>query len=88
MLAIADFLFDDENEEKMASHGLTPRRVLQVLDSVHIVVPNRRGRRAQFLIVGRDSNGTCISVPIEPTHDRRVWRPVTAWLSKRTERRE
>jgi hypothetical protein len=85
---VADFLFDDENEDKMAAHGLTPRRVLQVLDNVHIVVPNRRGRRAPSLIVGRDSGGACISVPIERTRDPLIWRPVTAWPSKDSERQQ
>jgi hypothetical protein len=85
---IADFLFDDENEDKMAVHGLNPRRVLQVLENVHIIVPNRRGRRAPFLIVGRDNGGACISIPIEPTHDPLMWRPVTAWLSKNSEQRQ
>jgi hypothetical protein len=85
---VADFLFDDENEDKMAAHGLTPRRVLQVLDSVHIVVPNRRERRAPFLIVGKDSSGACISIPIEPTLDPMVWRPVTAWPAKKGERQQ
>jgi len=85
---VADFLLDDENEDKMAAHGLTPRRVLQVLDNTHIVVPNRRRRRASFLIVGRDNGGACISVPIERTRDPLIWRPVTAWPSKDSERRQ
>jgi len=85
---VADFLFDDENENKMAAHALTPLRVLQVLDNAHIIVPNRRRRRASFLVIGRDKGGACISVPIERTRDPLIWRPVTAWLSKDNERRQ
>jgi hypothetical protein len=85
---VAYFLFDDENEGKIAAHRLTSWRVLQVLQNKHIVVPNRRRRRASFLIVGRDNGGACISVPIERTRDPLVWRPVTAWLSKDSERRQ
>jgi len=88
MSDVIDFLFDDENEDEMAAHGLTPRRVLQVLDNFHIVVPNRRERRAPLLIVGRDSGGACISIPIEPTRDPLIWRPVTAWPSKDSERQQ
>jgi hypothetical protein len=84
---VADFLFDHENEEEMAVHGLTPRTVIQVLENKHIVVPNRRRRRAQYLIVGRDNGGASITVPIQPTGDPLVWRPVTAWPSKDHERR-
>jgi hypothetical protein len=83
---VADFLFDDEKEDKIAAHRLTQRRVLQVLENSHIVVPNRRGRRAPFLIVGKDSSGACITIPIEPTRDPLVWRPVTAWPAKQSER--
>jgi hypothetical protein len=87
MTDVAGFLFDDENEEEMAAHRLTPRRVIQMLENAHTVVPNRRGRRGHYLIVGRDNGGACITVPIEPTRDALVWRPVTAWLSKDYERR-
>ena len=66
---VADFLFDHENEEEMAVHGLTPRRVIQVLENNHIVVPNRRRRRARYLIVGRDNGGASITVPIQATGD-------------------
>jgi hypothetical protein len=88
MPRVTGFLFDDENETKMAAHGLTPRRVLQVLGNAYIIVPNRRRRRASFLIVGRDNGGACISIPIEPNRDSLIWRPVTAWLSKDYERRQ
>lgn len=83
---IADFLFDDENEEEMAQHGLIARRVLQILDGEYMIVPNRRARRALYLLIGRDHGGAFITVPVEPTHDPVVWRPVTAWPSKRHER--
>ena len=83
---VADFLFDDENEDKLAAHGLTQERVLQVLENRHIVVKNRRRRCGVFLIVGPDNGGAYITVPVEPTHDRLLWRPVTAWPSKDHER--
>ena len=35
---ITSFLIDAENEDKFAAHGLTARRVTQVLDNDHIVV--------------------------------------------------
>jgi hypothetical protein len=34
------------------------------------------------LIIGRDRQDQCIAIPIEPTHDRTIWRPVTAWFCK------
>ncbi len=79
---IHGFAFDDANEAEMARHGLTPRRVLQVLEDEIVILPNRKGRTALYLLIGRDRGGACITVPIEPTHDHATWRPVTAWYSK------
>ena len=79
---IADFAFDDDNDDKIASHGLTIRRVVQVLDNPHVLVPNRKARRGAFLVIGRDNGGAAISIPVEATHDPAVWRPITAWPSK------
>jgi len=82
---IDDFLFDEENEEEITSHGLSIIRVLQILENVSITMPNRKQRRGQYLIVGRDNGGTCISAPIEPTFKKGLWRPITAWPSKKSE---
>ena len=66
----------------MAIHGLTPERILEVLDRPFLMVGNRKGRRASHLIVGRDRTGACISIPVEATAERGIWRPVTAWSCK------
>lgn len=79
---ILDFLFDDENIEEMARHGVTPRQALQVLDNGPRMGRNRRDRRATHLVIGVDDGGACIAIPVEPTHDRTLWRPVTAWFCK------
>lgn len=85
-LAILDFLFDDDNEDEMARHGITPEMALQVLENPMVVLPNRKGRRASYLIIGRDRGGACLAVPVEPTHEPNLWRPVTAWRCKERER--
>lgn len=79
---ILGFVIDDENERKFRSHGLLAHQVDQVLNNRHLVVPNRRNRRAQYLVIGRDNGGTCISIPVEATNDPELWRPITAWRSK------
>ena len=83
---VEDFLIDDENEEKFAAHGLVAHQVIQVLDNDHLIVRNRKNRRASHLVLGRDHGGGCIAVPVEPTHNPSVWRPVTAWPCKPSER--
>jgi hypothetical protein len=75
-------LVDDDNEEKFWQHGITADQVLQILDGVYRIKRNRKERRASHLLVGRDRQGHCLAVPIEPTHERGVWRPVTAWYCK------
>jgi hypothetical protein len=84
-VTIYDFAIDDDNIEKFAAHGLSARRVLQVLDNDFEIVSNRKGRAAPLLVIGRDNGGACIAVPVVPTYDRTVWRPVTAWLCKGSE---
>lgn len=78
-------VFDEVNEDEMANHGIAPEQVLQVLDGPYKVKKNRRARRATHLIVGRDRQGQCIAIPIEPTYERTIWRPITAWFCKRHE---
>ncbi len=53
---IVEFLFDGENEEKVAAHGLSIRQVAEVLDNEHRIVPNRKGWRGLYLVIGRDNS--------------------------------
>lgn len=41
--AVEAFLFDDDNEEKLAAHGLSARQVFQVLENESIILVNRKG---------------------------------------------
>jgi uncharacterized DUF497 family protein len=83
---VEDLSFDEVNLDKFAEHGVSARQVRQLLDDPFLVLPNRRNRRAPYLLLGRDHGGACLAVPIEPTGDPEVWRPVTAWLCKESER--
>ena len=82
---VADFVFDDEKVDKMWEHGIRQEQVRQVLDNRPAIVINRKGRRVLYMIIGRDNGGACITVPIEPTADVLVWRPITAWPCKESE---
>lgn len=86
MPTIWDFLIDDHNSDKFAAHSISPRQVLQVLANPHILVPNRRGRAARYLMVGEDDGGACLAVPVAPTHEPELWRPITAWYCKDREK--
>lgn len=76
---------DYDNEEKFAAHGVTARQVTEVLENTHVVLRNRKRRRGLYLVVGKDNSGGCIATPVEPTHERTLWRPITAWPCKRQE---
>ncbi len=82
---IEGFVFDDENETKINAHGLSPTQVQQMLAHKHKVVPNRKERRALFLLIGTDDGGACIATPIEPAREVGFWRPITARPSKKHE---
>lgn len=84
-MLIDAFMIDEDNEAKFWQHGLAADDILQVIDGPHIIERNRKERRASHLVIGRDRAGVCIAVPVESTHDRRVWRPVTAWRCKESE---
>jgi uncharacterized DUF497 family protein len=83
---IEEFLIDDLNETKISLHGLSVRQIIQVLENKHVIIPNRKHRRGLYLVVGRDNGGNCIAIPIERTYDSKLWRPITAWFCKDSER--
>ncbi|HZS00395.1 MAG TPA: hypothetical protein VFE37_16895 [Chloroflexota bacterium] len=84
-VTVEAFVWDDRNLDEIARHGLRFWEVDEVLLGPYRVDPNRPGRRASHLLIGRTENGECVAVPIEPTADRAIWRPVTAWRCKRSE---
>ncbi len=85
-IEIKRFLFDDENEGKFAAHGISLYQVYQALQNKYVVVQNRKERRASHLFVGEDDGGMCIAMPIAPSGEPGVWRPVTAWPCKGQEK--
>ncbi len=82
---VEGFLFDDRNEAKIEYHGLDPDLVLSVLDNRFTIRPNRRWRTASHLIIGQDHQGRCVAIPVEPTPEPGIFRPVTAWFCKPSE---
>lgn len=73
------FLWDDANEAHVAKHGIAPRELNQLIENPHIVVRNRKRRRAPLMVIGRTHGGRVLCVPIQATREPDVWRPVTAY---------
>jgi hypothetical protein len=86
MIDVFSLVIDDDNSEKFWVHGITAEQVLDVLDGSVAIFRNRKGRRASHIIIGRDRGGMCLAIPIEPTQDPVVWRPITAWSCKESAR--
>ena len=82
---ISALLIDDDNDRKFGLHGVSSSEVLQVVGNTYVVRRNRRGHRARYQVIGLTDGGSCITIPIEPTHVNDVWRPVTAWPCKQSE---
>jgi hypothetical protein len=81
-IAIARLIIAERVADKLWSHGIIPDQVDAVLFGRHVVGRNRSGRAAPYLLIGRDEQNRCLTVPIVPTDDPLVWRVVTAWYCK------
>ncbi|MCD6030615.1 MAG: hypothetical protein K0S78_2789 [Thermomicrobiales bacterium] len=71
--------------EKLWNHGLTVTQARSVLGQSWVVTRNRRGRAAPYLLIGRDEQGRCLTMPIVPTDDPLTWRVITGWNCKPSE---
>jgi uncharacterized DUF497 family protein len=83
-----ELVWDEENEKHINDHGLTVREVNQVVANFHIVVRNRKHRRAQHLMIGRTHGGRVLVVALSKTRVKTTWRPVTAHMANESQKRE
>jgi len=83
---IEGFLFDDENEDKFTLHQISAFQVNEILEHCYVILRNRKKQRGLYLVIGRDNSGHCLSVPVEKTTYKHYWRPITAWVSKESEK--
>lgn len=79
---VARFDIGERAAAKFWAHGIRTDEVEAVLEHRWVVTRNRAGHAAPFLLIGQDNQGRCLTIPIFPTADPLVWRPVTAWPCK------
>ena len=84
-IPILEFEISFRAESKIWAHRITRRQIHEILGNRLIVVRNRKNRAADYVVIGRDDHGRCITVPILPTEDPTIWRPVTAWYCEQGE---
>ena len=68
--------------DKLWNHGLTADQAHSVLSRPWLVTRNRPNRTAPYLLIGRDEQSRCLTMPIVPTGDPLVWRVITGWYCK------
>jgi hypothetical protein len=85
---IAEWLWDDENVEHIARHGLRPWHVHDVWLGDPRFRRNRKGRAATHQMIGPEPGGRFLAAFIAPEPGRPgLWRVVTAREATETERR-
>jgi hypothetical protein len=70
---------------KLWNHGLTAAQARSVLGRSWVVARNRPNRAVPYLLIGRDEQGRCLTMPIVPTDEPLVWRVITGWYCKPSE---
>jgi len=76
--ADAEFLeIDERNELHITKHGITAAELEQVFENYPVWAPNRRGRTATYLMVGRTFGGRPVIAAVFYDEMRRVVRPIS-----------
>jgi len=86
-VVVRTLIWDERNEEHIAEHGVTAREVMQMVENPHIVVKNRKRRRADHLLVGRTHGGRVLAVALARTQEDDAWRPTTAYSATAAQQR-
>ena len=87
-VAIWEFAWDDQNQEKLYWHGILVADVEALLDGRRVKIRrNKNHRSAIYKVIGQDRSGRLITVCVEPVSVREgIWRPVTGWPSNESEK--
>jgi len=80
---IRRLIFDEQNEEHIARHRVTPEKVHEVCTAQPLI---RRGRTRTLVVYGRTAEGRYITVILAPRQGRRYY-VVTARDMNQAERR-
>ena len=75
-------MWNDDDIEHIALHGINPAEVEDVCFDQHISI---RGRYGRYVLYGQSSEGKYIKLILERLHDH-VFRPVTAYDMKESEK--
>ena len=85
-IEVEGFYFNEGNEAKLASHGVSIHEAYQVLWTRPRALRNHSDG-APWVLIGPTASGRMITLPIDPTDEPGIWRPRTGYDSSRKERR-
>ena len=81
-IEVLSFDWDDFNVNHVARHDVSREDVEFVLTMAPLFFRNLHGRSATHVMVGRDSLGRVLYVPIFCVEWPGVWRVISAWESR------
>lgn len=84
-----DLVFHENFEEHQALAGrrvVTREEVLEVWDGRRQLVPNRKSRSGQYLMVGYTNAGRAVTVALFELRPAGTWLAHTAWDTKPSDR--
>jgi len=82
---VEELEFDDENRSEIEDHNITMMQIQSVLEGSPRFFRNKRGRAGTHQMIGPDSSGIVLTVPIIETPVHGLWRPITAWPSTKAQ---
>jgi hypothetical protein len=81
-IQVIQFVYSGRALDKMWGHGIIQKQTDSVLLGRSVIIRNRPHRAAPYVLIGRDEQGLCLTIPIVPTNDPLIWRVITAWFCK------
>jgi hypothetical protein len=81
-IEVEDFDLTDRAIDKASWHRISADQIYAVLGHFRMAIRNRSERAASHILYGTDDQGRCLAIPINPTDDPLIWRPITAWYCK------
>lgn len=85
-MEIRRLVWDDANREELAAHGVAPGEVEALVAADAWAAEAHPAYPEQVRVIGRTPAGRWLTVPVAPTADPAVWRPVTGWDATPAER--
>lgn len=76
----------EEHQAQTGRRVVTCGEAEEAWYSERTIVPNRRGRRAPYLLIGQTGSGRDITVVLLPTDLDGTWVAFTAWDTKPSDR--